>query len=1201
MQIRTTQSSSFRLKPSLSVGAFFLLLAQISTAHAAVYKCAANDGSTTYSDQPCGQNAQAIQVTPDPLHTTPKSTTPSRAPGNNELNQAHEQMVSMCARANYDAWYHTQNPKPSPEQTSAKLREALQTCRGIVPQTLATPAPQAPAPTRTPNTPLTPAMIAAAQEKSARETKASVCSMNAFNEWIKAQGHPLPDPNVRMAKMMEISNQCRRPLGLSDMIPPAPIVAPKPILQGPEGAAAAVNLAQLVKGGSIERLQKYLSTPGVDINDRPGTDEALLDYAAEQNQAPVARFLIEHGARVDAVQHQGPNAGFTALHRAATSDAAEVAQLLLAGGAEVNFHGPLGITPLILAASNGSRRTAEVLLDHGADVTTPDGHRETALSEATAHNQAEIIRLLLIHVPTPTSITLNAIAMRGDVDALRLIVRHDELVHDVPAKLKDDALRFIILGPEHFEERKQMIELLLADGADIDNNPPGIDVIPLMLAQSPAMAEFLLAHGANKKAKLSGPRLAQWLVCNNSGKDPKGTLQVVVDHGIDISGATSRDESAMPCAEYAKNADLIAFLTAHQVGSGRPKNNATGPSSRPAMDAALEEQLHPKRPCVRLDQITGSPTPMELYGALNDCLQKNRDSDAVALFALAGMDSAFDSLRVADKTAGQARQILIMDLFQRMPADSHTLFESTMKNEAADPPRHAALCEHVKRIGPPTYFPGYMVNHGLGVMQSALSNQAPLGPLVPNFDAAATWTNLLANYLNCADSKPGDTLPAPPNMAPLAASTDIPRRPDAPGMHCAITQLVTWIRAQNPPPTEDAKKQKILEIDRNCGTSLHSANVITSPAPSVTTPATTSVAPTSPGASAALKAPQSSALTSDGWPIPPEKRLASIKVLPANDQIILEVRDRGTFGTPNEIGVFNLTTHSETKWDILDNALREVPARQFGAHADWAPRGQLLYATQNSVHLVSRDGTTVELHLNMPGGLKPLDGMTAYALSPNAQQIAYLLYTRDRTETKEDKSGKLYKDLMIQKTQGSPPVSIWRDGFVIRPAWRPDGTAIAHTDSDNNLVLSDLAGKTLWSFHPGPPPKSGSIADYIQEIRWDPSGKRLAFLMGSPIPKIYLVNSDGTGTRPLEFRNLLGMDHDLSIRNFAWSPNGQQLAFRAEADSKCNYAALGFKFQTGNFPCIYSRNLFTVNIDGSHLNKVTPTPDFDSGELFWIQ
>jgi ankyrin repeat protein len=741
------QMTSINSRVAHRICVLLLLLTPFPTAYAAVYKCTAKDGSTAYSDQPCEQNAQAIQVTPDALHTTPKAATPSPMPGSSELNQAHEQMVSMCARANHDAWYHAQNPKPTPAEISAHLREALQTCRAIVPQNSVTPVPQTPAPT--PNAPLTPATFAAAQDKSARETKAILCSTKTFNEWIKAQGHPLPEPNVRIAKMVEIGNLCRRPLGLSDMIPPAPIPTPKPILQGPEGAAAAAHLAQLVKSGSIESVQKYLSTPGVDINDRPGTDEALLDYAAEQNQAPVARFLIEHGARVDAVQHQGPNVGFTALHRAAISDAAEVAQLLLAGGAEVNFHGPLGITPLILAASNGSRRTAEVLLDHGADVTTSDGHRETALSEATAHNHAEIIRLLLSHVPTPTSTTLNAIAMRGDVDALRLIVRHDELVHDVPAKLANDALRFVILGPEHFEERKQMIELLLADGADIDNNPPGIDVIPLMLAQTPAMAEFLLAHGANKKAQLSGPTLAQWLVCNNSGKDPLGTLQVLVAHGIDISGATPNGDSALPCATHANNAALVAFLQAHQVGPGRARDSAQNVAPHPATVAAQAPKLFSKRACVQLDSIDNSHTPIELYSSLNDCLQNNRDADAVSLFILAGMDSGFDSVRVADKTAGQARTILIMALFGEMPPDLHTRFEASMKAFMDNPSRHATLCEQVKKVGPPQYFPAYMANHGLGVMQSALSNQAPPTPLDPKFDAAATWKELVTSYLNC--------------------------------------------------------------------------------------------------------------------------------------------------------------------------------------------------------------------------------------------------------------------------------------------------------------------------------------------------------------------------------------------------------------------------------------------------------------------
>jgi hypothetical protein len=749
MRIQTTlPSTNSRLAHRICV--LLLLLAPIPSTYAAVYKCAAKDGSTAYSDQPCDTNAQVIQVTPEPLHTTPNSAAQSPAPGIGQLNQAHEQMLSLCARANYDAWYRTQTPQPTPEETSAKLREALQTCHAIVPQNSTPPVPPAPTPTQTLNAPLTPGMFAAAQDKSARETKAILCSTKAFNEWIKAQGHPLPDPNLRIAKMVEISNQCRRPLGLSDMIPPALIPTPKPILQGAEGAAAAATLAQLVKSGSIERLQKYLSSPGVDINDRPGTDEALLDYAAEQNQAPVVRFLIEHGARVDATQHHGPNVGFTALHRAAISDAAEVAQLLLAGGAEVNFHGPLGITPLILAASNGSRRTAEVLLDHGADVSTSDGHRETALSEATAHNHPDIVRLLLIHLPAPTSANMNSVAMRGELEALRLIVRHDELVHDVSASMKDEALRYTILGvPTQLEDRKQMIELLLADGADIDNQQPGLDVIPVMLAPTPEMAEFLFAHGADKKAKLSGAQLARWFVCNNGGKDPLGTLQVVVAHGIDIGGATPSGDSALPCATHANNAALVAFLQSHQVSPGRSRESPTNAVPRPATVAGQAPKLFPKRACVQLASIDNSHTPIELYSSLNDCLQNNRDADAVSLFILAGMDSGFDSVRVADKTAGQARTILIMALFGEMPPDLHTRFEASMKVFMANPSRHATLCEQVEKVGPPQYFPTYMVNHGLGAVQSALSNHSPPTPLQPNFDAAATWKELIANYLNC--------------------------------------------------------------------------------------------------------------------------------------------------------------------------------------------------------------------------------------------------------------------------------------------------------------------------------------------------------------------------------------------------------------------------------------------------------------------
>jgi hypothetical protein len=76
-----------------------------------------------------------------------------------------------------------------------------------------------------------------------------------------------------------------------------------------------------------------------------------------------------------------------------------------------------------------------------------------------------------------------------------------------------------------------------------------------------------------------------------------------------------------------------------------------------------------------------------------------------------------------------------------------------MKEEAADAARHEVLCDQINKIGPPSYFPSYMVNHGLGVTQSALSNEAPPSPLEPNFNAQAAWALLLTNYLNCPDSR----------------------------------------------------------------------------------------------------------------------------------------------------------------------------------------------------------------------------------------------------------------------------------------------------------------------------------------------------------------------------------------------------------------------------------------------------------------
>lgn len=472
-----------------------------SVVSAATYKCVAQDGGITFTDRPCPGDA----VTQSAVSAGPSSAGPPGSP-----------------------------PGPPSSDT-----------------------------------------VRAAKDLSARETNALQCGTKQFNAWIASQGHPLPDPDVRRAKLLEIANQCRRALQLPDMVDTVPQTRAKPMLAGPAGDAAAGTLAELVRGGSIERLQSYLSSPGVDINDRPGVDKSLLDYAAAQNSIAITRYLLEHGARVYARQtHTGSaNYGLTALHLAAMADAAEVTETLLTHaaidaphGADVDTLGPLGVTPLILAASHGSRRTADVLLDHGARISVQTGHRETALSEATAHGHADIVKLLLTHVPVPDAASMNAVAARGDVDGLRLMLMHDGLVHDVARATKDRALRYVLAGGSNLiEERTQMIGLLLASGADINNRVDNAPNTPVMMATTPAMLQYLIAHGADATVITLYGTLPQAIACNRLVADPVAMLKVLQARGINVASTVRMGMTPMECAVSLRRPELKAYLLAQGV------------------------------------------------------------------------------------------------------------------------------------------------------------------------------------------------------------------------------------------------------------------------------------------------------------------------------------------------------------------------------------------------------------------------------------------------------------------------------------------------------------------------------------------------------------------------------------------------------------------------------------------------------------
>jgi ankyrin repeat protein len=164
--------------------------------------------------------------------------------------------------------------------------------------------------------------------------------------------------------------------------------------------------------------------------------ESPLADAAMSGDMKSLRTLLRHAHDIDAAQPDG----MTALHWAVHRDDLEMADLLLAAGADVLATNRIGVRPIFLATENGSAamlgrlldagdeangiltptgetvlmltaRTGnpaavELLIDHGADVNARQEREFTPLMFAAAEGHADVIRVLLRHGADPSLATL---------------------------------------------------------------------------------------------------------------------------------------------------------------------------------------------------------------------------------------------------------------------------------------------------------------------------------------------------------------------------------------------------------------------------------------------------------------------------------------------------------------------------------------------------------------------------------------------------------------------------------------------------------------------------------------------------------------------------------------------------------------------------------------------------------------------------
>jgi ankyrin repeat protein len=141
--------------------------------------------------------------------------------------------------------------------------------------------------------------------------------------------------------------------------------------------------------GDFETVERLLKGDPSAVNARDEYGFTPLHGVAGEHQFEMAEFLIAHGADVAS----RTDSGITPIHLAAYP---EMVRILVKHGADLEAREDGGGTPLHLASENPEGlEVMRELLRLGADSNAKDGSGGTALTTALARDEQEKVDLLL--------------------------------------------------------------------------------------------------------------------------------------------------------------------------------------------------------------------------------------------------------------------------------------------------------------------------------------------------------------------------------------------------------------------------------------------------------------------------------------------------------------------------------------------------------------------------------------------------------------------------------------------------------------------------------------------------------------------------------------------------------------------------------------------------------------------------------------
>jgi len=204
-------------------------------------------------------------------------------------------------------------------------------------------------------------------------------------------------------------------------------------------------------------------------------------------------------------------------------------------------------------------------------------------------------------------------------------------------------------------------------------------------------------------------------------------------HNVDIQ---------LLCANKKKKMKKILILALMTIGM-----NSIQAQEVKSIEA--EGNLESPNPCgcVELSEVTNEHNPADILTGMGKCIELKDFDKAAKLFAISGVYGTYDKYRVADKSAHQALLMLQQNILMNIDEkDKEPLMTSLNKTLEKGSEELNIVCNTIRKIGMPNYYPKYMIQHGI---QAFMDNKGD--GLVEEFDDIESWNLALNNYLHCGE------------------------------------------------------------------------------------------------------------------------------------------------------------------------------------------------------------------------------------------------------------------------------------------------------------------------------------------------------------------------------------------------------------------------------------------------------------------